>query len=350
MTRRWGTCRLTTAHMTSTDLRAWLLILSVALGGVAGCRSATPAPPTPPPNASSSWPRSYTDALGHTVVLKAAPRRIVSLSPAITEMLFALGAGDRVVGVTEYCDYPPEATRLPTVGAYTGFSVERVLSLNPDLVLAMRGTSRGTMDAVRRAGVSVLAYDPASVEDILKLMEDLAGMILDKEEKPEVLQRLRARVEAVRTQGAHLSRRPRVLAAVQVEPLYAVGPRNHIDDMIRLAGGENVAGDAATSWPQYSLERVLEKDPEVIVVPRGPMGEDNSRQESPAAVLRKSGLWAGTTAVKTHAIVEVEDDLLTLPGPRVVEGLEQIAAAVQRAARMNSGALHEPPTRRATGS
>jgi iron complex transport system substrate-binding protein len=320
--------------MISTEPRLLLFgaFLTMVVGA-AGCRTHTSGAP-PSPAKASAWPRSFTDALGDSVTLAASPKRIVSLSPAITEMVFAIGAGGRLVGVTEYCDFPPEAKKLPKVGAYTGFSVERVLELRPDVVIGMRGTSKEAVTALRQAGVPTLTYDPVSVRDVLDLMDELSGMILTKGEATDAVMKLRGRVELVQKQAAGLPRRPRVLCAVQIEPLYAAGPDNHIDDMVRLAGGDNAAGDADIPWPQYSLERMLQKDPEVILVPYGYMGD---KRGAALKTLRASEAWSRTTAVKHGSVIETDDDLITLPGPRIVDGLERIAAAVRRAATLKAG-------------
>jgi len=329
--------------MTSTRLRLPLAGLALAVVvGATGCRTNTSGAP-PPTVKASAWPRTLTDALGDSVTLPAPPKRIVSFSPAITEMAFAIGAGDRLVGVTEYCDFPPEAKQLPKIGSYTGFSVERVLAVRPDVVIGMRGTSKEAVTALRHAGVPALTYDPISVRDVLDLMDELAKMVLDTPQEPQTVAELRARVKAVESQAAKLPRRARVLCAVQIEPLYAAGPDNHIDDMIRLAGGENAAGDADIAWPQYSLERMLEKDPEVILVPYGYMGD---KRGEALKTLQASDAWSRTTAVKRGGVVEIDDDLLTLPGPRIVDGLETIAAAVQRAATAPKAGRPDEPAGR----
>ncbi|MBM3500513.1 MAG: cobalamin-binding protein [Armatimonadetes bacterium] len=308
------------------------------LACVTGCRTSTSDAPAPAPAKTSPWPRTFTDAEQASTTLEAPPQRIASLSPAITEMVFVLEAGGRLVGVTEYCDYPPQAKQLPTVGAYTGFSLERVLSLKPDLVLGMRGTAKEAISGLRQAGVPVLVYDPVSVGDVLDLMDLLAGIVGDEGAGNEAVRQLRARVEGVQAEAAQLPRRPRVLCAVQIEPLFAAGPDNHIDDMIRLAGGENAAGDADVPWPQYSLERMLQKDPEVILVPQGYMGDAEGEAQK---TLRSSKAWSGTTAVKRGAVVEIPDDLITLPGPRIVEGLGMMAKAVRDAATAEASEADE---------
>ena len=267
------------------------------------------------------------------MTLTQPPRRIVSVSPAMTEMLFAVGAGDRVVGVTSYCTYPPEVEELPKVGSYTGLSTEKVVSLRPDLVIGMRGTSRNSLEGLKRAGLRVLAYDPVSVAGVLDLMERVGQMMQDSPGTVPTVEELRGRVSAVTEAAEELPRRPRTLCAVQVEPLYAAGPDNHVDDMIRLTGGENLAADAKIPWPQYSLERMVEKDPEVIFCPSGHI---SGEEKTPAGALEefsRSEAWAATTAVKRGAVLAIPDDLLTLPGPRLVDGLERMAEAIAAAAR-----------------
>jgi iron complex transport system substrate-binding protein len=282
------------------------------------------------------------DAEGTKATLTAPPARVVSLSPAITEMLFAVGAGDRLVGVTEYCDYPPEAKQLPKVGSYTTFSLERVLSLRPELAIGMRGTAKEAFDGLRQAGVPALAYDPTTVGQVLDLMDELSRMVFAEDPTTSAVAELRGRVETVQRGAAALTRRPRVLCAVQIDPLFAAGPDNHIDDMIRLAGGENLAGDADVAWPQYSLERTLEKDPEIILVPHGYMGDEAG---DALKTLRASKAWSGTTAVKADAVLEIPDDFLSLPGPRIVDGLETIAEALRDAAqRPGAGGRPSDPT------
>jgi iron complex transport system substrate-binding protein len=297
-----------------------------------GCPRAPESKPAAVPKAAAAWPRTFRDALQEEVTLSAPPRRVVSLSPAITEILFAVGAGDRVVGVTSYCDFPAEATKRPKVGSYTGVSVERVIGLRPDVVLGMRGNAPEALQALRRAGLKVLAYDPVTAAGVLDLMEEIGHMMQPTPSPIEAVEKSRARVNAVAAQAAKLPRRPRVLVAVQIEPLYAAGPGTHLDDLIKLSGGENAAGDASTSWPQYSLERMVEKDPEVIVCPSGHINGQEMSSAKILADLRKSTAWSGSTAVKGGHVLAIDDDLLTLPGPRIVDGLEQIAALVRQAA------------------
>ncbi len=313
-----------------------LILGATSILGLWGCRRASQGPLAPArataQPAAPAWPATFRDAMGEAVTLSAPPARVVSLSPAATEMLFAVGAGDRVVGVTSYCDYPPEATKLPQVGSYTGLSVEKVISLRPDVVIGMRGNAPEALKALRRAGLKVLAYDPVTMAGVLDLMDEIGHMMRDTLGEVSAVERLRARVDAVRAEAAKLPRRPRTLVAVQLEPLYAAGPGTHLDDMIRLAGGENVAGDADIPWPQYSLERTLEKDPEVIIAPSRHINGEEMTSAGILSDLRKSTTWSGTTAVKQGSILAIDDDLLTLPGPRIVDGLEQMAAVMREAA------------------
>jgi cobalamin transport system substrate-binding protein len=317
---------------------------SVPIGAVAlaalclsGCRPPPSAVPSSPPSRAAAWPATFTDAQGESATLPGPPARIVSLSPAITEILFAVGAGSRVVGVTSYCDFPPEAARLPKVGSYTGLSVEKVIGLRPDIVIGMRGNAPEALGALRRAGLKVLAYDPITLYGVLELMDEIGHMTQETPGNVPAVAELRARVDAVRSRAALLRRRPRTLVAVQLEPLYAAGAGTHCDDMVRLAGGENLAADADVPWPQYSLERMLEKDPEAIITVSGHINGEEMTSAKVLSDLRKSRAWSGTTAVKRGNVLTMDDDLLTLPGPRIVDGLETMARAIARAAQPAGG-------------
>ncbi len=310
-------------------------LLAVTACTATGCRprvsEAVEADPVPVAEAEEPvWPLTITDDLGSTVTLNAPPERIVSLSPAVTEMLFAVGAGDRVVGRTSYCDYPPEALEVPEVGTFTTPSTERVLELQPDLCIGVRGVSKDSIQALRSVGLRVIAYDPSGVEKALGIMERLGHLMQDKPSAVPVVDDLRARVEAVRVAGLELPRKPRILVGVQFEPLYAAGPGTHIHDMIEIAGGENTGADSEMLWPQYSLERMVENDPEVIV---GTPSMGDYSEEGFLEFLSGLDGWDATTAVREGNAIMVADDILTLPGPRMVDGLEELAAIINDVAR-----------------
>lgn len=317
--------------------RSHFLAMGIALLAVVtcvGCRSQDAEPADTAQAALApivaSWPMTITDDLGGTVTLDAPPERVVSLSPAVTEMLYAVGAGDRVVGRTSFCDYPPEALDVAEVGTFTTPSTEKVLELQPDLCIGVRGVTKDAIQALRDVGLKVIAYDPLDIEKTLNIMEQLGRLIQESPAPVAVVDDLRVRVEAVRADAAKLPRKPRVLVGVQFQPLYAAGPGTHIHDMIETAGGENTVADADLPWPQYSLERMVEKDPEIII--GTPTMADFGDQTLLEGLKGLAG-WSTMTAVRRENVVMVDDDILTLPGPRMVDGLEELAVIIAEVAR-----------------
>lgn len=299
----------------STRLRAlWLRALALMLAtgvGAAGAHSATPG--------SADFPVAVRDALGNQVTVPAPPRRIVALAPAITEILFALGLGDRIVGVTEYCDYPPEAARKPKIGGIVNPSVERILAQRPDLALGMRLNPKPVLRAVANAGVPTYAADPRSVEQIMATIRTLGALTGRRQQAAELITQLRARLQAVRrkTRG---QRRPTVMLLYSEDPLWVAGADTFPHHVIRLAGGRNVAGDVR-GYKQYSVEMLLAHDPEVILLTSMAGGDDAARLR--AFTGRPS--MRRLSAVKHKRIHVINADIVNRAGPRIIEGIEQVA-------------------------
>ncbi len=260
-------------------------------------------------------PVTITDDLGREVAIPRAPRRIVSIAPSNTEILFALGLGDRVAGVTDSCDYPEEAKAKPKVGA-VDVDYEKILEIAPDLVVAVGSLQRQAIDRLTELGVPVLAVNPKSLDGVLSAIS-MIGTAAGVEARARALTaQLRERIEAVesRVSGERTSRRPRVFVEIWNDPLMTAGPGTFIDELIAAAGGENVAHDAMAEWPQIDAEAVIQKDPEVIVLTNFNLEEALAR---PA--------WQTIAAYRSGRVFEVDPDLLVRPGPRLVQGLEELA-------------------------
>lgn len=247
------------------------------------------------------------------------PRRIVVLAPSATETVFALGAGERVVGVCGQCDFPPAAAGVPKVGGYLTPSVESVLGVRPDLVIAV--PSPGNREAVRaleRAGVRVVVVQDRLLGDLwasIRTIADALGVPADGE---RLAARVRAELDAVR---ARVAGRPRVrvLLVVGHSPLIVAGGATLQGELVEIAGGENVAADVGAAWPQVSPELVVARAPEVIV--DAAMGTEAGARS----------LFAGLTTVPAVArdrIVPVHADSIFRAGPRVGEGAALLAAAI----------------------
>src|SRR5439155_23682367 len=213
-------------------------------------------------------PHIFIDDLNRQVVLPSVPQRIVSLAPSITEILFAIGLGERVVGVTQYCDYPPEAQAKPKVG-YTHPSLEAIVALQPDLVLAPRELLRAdALGKLEQLEIPTYVLDAQTVDSILAHIQTLGRILGAQTAADELTGRMRRRIEDIRVRTSSLPRL-RVLYVLNSEPLITVGPGSFIHQLIELAGGSNIAARAQVAYPRLSMEAVLKEDPELILFPTG---------------------------------------------------------------------------------
>lgn len=252
-------------------------------------------------------PPSVTDAIGARVAVPRDPKRIVSLAPAITETLFAVGAGARVAGVTRHCDYPAEAASRTQVGGFTDSSAEPIVALSPDLVIATADASnRDRYDALIAVGVPVYVVNPRDLEATARTIATIGEIAGERAAGETLAESFRARVRAVKERVAAKPKR-RVLFLFSVEPLIAAGPDTFVDEVLRAAGGENVMANAPTSYPRLGVEGILASRPDVVLTtaPRG-----------------KPALAAKLGSIEVH---EVDPALLERPGPRLAAGLESVA-------------------------
>jgi iron complex transport system substrate-binding protein len=265
----------------------------------------------------SAFPVVVTDGVGNEVVVESEPQRIISLAPSHTETLYALGLGDRVVGVTEFCNYPPEAAVKTTVGGFSVVDLEQVVGLDPDLVLASTLHMGDVVPALLEHGIAVYVAAPSSVLDVLATTSAIGEITGRAEAAGTLVNVMQERIDAVLevVQGAP---RPTVFWELGAE-LYTVGPGSFIDDLISMAGGENIAADADSPWPQLTVEAIVLKDPQVVVL------ADHNYGETAEMLMERPG-WGEINAVKEGRVIEItDDDIVSRPGPRVVDGLEFLA-------------------------
>ena len=278
---------------------------ATAISTVGAALSATPA----------HYPVSVTDDRGKTLTLSAPPRRIVSLAPSATEIVFALGAGDRLVAVDNFSDFPAEAGALPHIGGFRT-SPETVVSHAPDLILGLKsGNLPAQLTDLKQP---LFVFDPDDLEGVYRNIA-VVGTMLDRESEAEKLVAgMRARIDAVAQKAKTATTTPRVLHEVDAtDPtrVFVAGPHNFIDSMITVAGGRNVAADAPLKYPQLTAEQVVARDPEVIVLADAAFGV------TPEMVAARPG-WGAVRAVKGKAIYPIDDNLVSRPGPRLVLGFE----------------------------
>ncbi len=265
---------------------------------------------------------TVVDQTGHTVTMPAAPRRIVSLVPGVTEILFAIGAQDAIVGVTDFCDYPPDARRKARVGDMLAPNLETLVSLKPDLVVATRsGNREETFDQLKRLGLLVYLVDePPSIAGVLRLVGGLGQLTGRQAAAAAVVAGVERRIASVRQRVAGRSR-PRVLYVLWPEPLIVPGRGSLISELIASAGGESVTADQAQGYPRMSLEAAVGRAPEVIILARHGAGTGPAAREQ----------WQrleSLPAIRSGRLYAADGDLLHRYGPRVADGLELLARLI----------------------
>jgi iron complex transport system substrate-binding protein len=266
------------------------------------------------------FPVTLRDALGRRVTVRAVPSRIVSLAPAMTEILFALGLDRQIVGVTQYCNYPAAARSKARVGGIVNPSVERVLAQQPQLVLGMRLNPKPVLSALVKAGVPTYAAEPRSVADVMRTIAAIGALTGRRAAAARLVARLESRLRAVESRVRGLPR-PSAIMVYQEAPLWVAGAATFPDEAIRLAGGRNAASDIK-GYKQYDVEMLLARDPQVIFLTS--MDSRNHAARVQAFAERPS--MRKLSAVRRGRVFMVNADLVDRAGPRIVAGIEQIAA------------------------
>lgn len=265
---------------------------------------------------------------GQVGISPEKPQRIVSLSPGNTEILFALGAGDRVVGVTSYSDYPPEAKTKPTVGGYHAPDLEKVIALEPDMVFAMGEIQDKYVRMLRKAGIPVVAKEPKTMGEILEAIDTISSAIGEEEAGQALRYDLERRLEGVRQRTGSAPPK-QVFLEVWSAPFLTVGSQSFINDLITQAGGTNVVAHRKVDYTTCDIEALYSYNPDVYVVIR------HSTSDMVPMITRAD--LADLGAVKNNQVFSVDDDLLVRPGPRSFIGLVKMAEILHPEAMKQAG-------------
>jgi iron complex transport system substrate-binding protein len=264
---------------------------------------------------------TVVDDAGYMVNITSYPERIVSLAPSSTEILFAVGAGDRVVGVTDFCNYPYnftewiQAGNMSSIGNYWNPSIEPIVALNPDLVLASGGGASDEAAAkLRNLGYNVLLLNAENLNDVLNDIFLVGRATNQTDQAATLVNDLRTRIDNVVNLAANATSTPKVYNEVWNDPLMAAGPRTFISDLITLAGGQNIFDDAPTQWPEVSSDSVISKNPDIIL--------------SHSTDISTRAGWSSISAVVNNKIYQIDDDTFSRPGPRLVDALEDLAQII----------------------
>ncbi len=255
----------------------------------------------------------------------AYPARIISMAPSITETVFALGLGDRVVGVSDFCDYPPEALDRPKIGGVVNPNMEAIVALNPDLVLALPNTTHESLfRSLRSFGINVITLRNDRLQDLFTTIERIGEETSTQSEAGEMSEALRAKFSEVSGKVADRPRR-KVMFIVGVDPLFVAGRGTFIDELIEMAGGENIAADSLSKYPRLGIEEVVSRAPDVILY------TSLNFELTPEQEVMAKALWSGypsIPAVQNDRIHGLVADYVTLPGPRLAIGVEEMARAI----------------------
>jgi iron complex transport system substrate-binding protein len=252
----------------------------------------------------------------HNPVYADPPKRIISLAPNITEILFALGLSDSVAGVTVFCDYPEEAKEKQKIGGMSNPSLEGVVSLKPDIVvMTTNGNPKEFEERLRSLRVRTYVFKALRFSDLPQAIREMGSSFDVKERADSLASRIETSLKKLKITGH--SQKKKVLFIIWPEPLIVAGPNTAMDDAITLLGNENIASKAKTSYPKYSVEKIIRQAPDVIIIGKG----HENMQEVSARLLKR---LKSVPAVKNNKIYYVSDRLYRL-GPRVIKGIEEIA-------------------------
>lgn len=294
-------------------MKEWKSKIAVLTLLVAGLLSVSCQRPVVSSERSGVATRTVIDDLGRSVTLPINITRIVSTAPSVTENIFAVGAGDRLVGVTTFCNYPEEAKAIPKIGDTMTPNMESIIALKPDVVFVSTASQIEVFtQTLADNGIAVYVTNPTSFDDVIDDLGKLGDLFGTTDRVGQMLPELKRRVEAVQD-SVRGEEQLGVFVQISREPLFTVGKGSFLNVLIEKAGGRSVTVDIETAYPKLSKESAIALEPDVIIISESP---DN---EGPNEVFRNS------PALKSGRVYKINADLLSRPGPRLVDALEQIA-------------------------
>jgi iron complex transport system substrate-binding protein len=265
---------------------------------------------------------AVTDALGFAYVVESAPQRIISLAPNITEILFSLGLGEKVVGVTSFCDYPPQAQEKEKIGGWVDPNLERIKALNPDLIIGFRGNPLRILKRIRSLGLPLFVLEIGDdLEFVFSVIEKIGKVTLREKEAESLIQSLRNKYDAVQSALKDVEHQPKVFLSIHGFSFWTSGKESFLNDLLIKARGENIAGNIPQQWLLYKQEQLIHQNPEIIIILCKSLQEFLKAKEW---IKTKTHLQE-VSAVKTDRVYFLDENLAARPGPRLFEALEELA-------------------------
>jgi iron complex transport system substrate-binding protein len=299
-----------------------ILVLSIS---IIGCTSNTKVDDIEDevseiPAATSDKIYAVEDDFGRAVSLETAPKRIISLAQSNTEIIYALGLGDTVVGVTSYDDYPEEVLEVEKIGDFNGIDLERIIELEPDLVINYGSGNEEENTRLNEAGINYVGFMPESIDEVIDTINKIGKITGAAEEAKVLTDNMVAKRDEIL--GKIKDAKPKkVFYEIWHEPLMAAGPGSFMDELMTMAGGENIAKDADGEYPQFDLEQLVERNPEVYLT------SENMPEKTTEAIALRPG-YENIDAIINSNIYILNASIVSRPGPRIIEALELIAKAI----------------------
>lgn len=300
---------------------AILMVMILFVGVLGGCaKDAVEVIDSPKPGIEENAKLHVVDDFGVEVTLDQEPMRIVSLAPSNTEILFALGLEDRIVGVTSFCDYPAQALNVDKIGDYSGINLEKIIELNPDLVVNYGPGDEDENARLKEAGITVIGFMPESIDAVIETINKIGNVTGRFTESKNLTASMNEKKDGIINKVKDVAK-VKVFYEVWHEPLMTAGPGSFMDHLITLAGGDNIAKDAEDAYPLFDLEQLVERDPQVYLT------ANDLPEKTSETIIARPG-FETIDAIKSGRVYLLDGNIVSRPGPRIVEALELVAKAL----------------------
>ncbi|MBU5437855.1 cobalamin-binding protein [Tissierella sp. MSJ-40] len=269
---------------------------------------------------TENYPMEVEDDFGNKVTIEKAPEKIISLAPSHTEILFSLGLDAKIAGVTTYCDYPEEAKTKEIIGDYTAINLEKIIEIDPDLVLIYGPGDEESNNRLKEAGITILGFMPESIDQVIDTIKKIGEITEKTEEAKEITDKMIEKRDSI-AEKVKDKDKVKVFYEIWHDPLMAAGPGSFMDELMTIAGGDNIAKDAEGQYPQFDIEQLIERNPEVYLTSK------DSEEKTVESIKARPG-YEDITAIKEGNIYILDPNIVSRPGPRIVEALELVAKAI----------------------
>ncbi|HLS23926.1 MAG TPA: ABC transporter substrate-binding protein [Pseudogracilibacillus sp.] len=273
----------------------------------------------------TEYPLTVVDVTGTEITIEKEPERIVSTSTSDTEILFALGLGDKIYGVSDFDNYPEEAKDKPKMGGVVEPNVEAILEQEPDLVVTGNSISEEAAQNIRDLGITLYQTDPKNMEEVFDVIRE-TGLITNRQKEAEdVIEEMQSVIDHVKETVAEVAEEDKKKVYIEYNPGWTVGKGEFMHELIELAGGINVAGDTE-GWIEVNEEKIIEENPDVIIYAADLVDEETGKQLG--ELIKERDGWEEITAIEEDQMVPIDEDIMSRNGPRIVEALQQIAEGI----------------------